>query len=224
VVLCPTYIYLCVILLHSNHIFSIQSSEFFCDNSETVRLSLFSSLWKGNLKYLIFVFSIIFYLSPTIFGLDFARFVPIEKPRFVRSQQHDVDHFFLNPIFLTYDDTGFSSGGISEVNDESWSVRDAYFFPNPFSLSSGAELGYELPRDMDIELRIYNMMGNQVYRAEYPAGTNGGLGRGVNRNVYNRIPFNQSTFSAPLSSGIYFFVLMSDGKVECKGKFAIKPR
>ncbi|MSR89168.1 MAG: T9SS type A sorting domain-containing protein [Candidatus Margulisbacteria bacterium] len=98
-----------------------------------------------------------------------------------------------------------------------------YFFPNPFYMESGSTLGYELNQDMDIQLRIYNMAGYEIFQSNYLAGTMGGLGN-ANHQFYNKIHFDQSSFRGhDLSSGIYLFVLINNNKVIQKGKFAVKP-
>ena len=151
-------------------------------------------------------------------------FVPFEAERFANFSDYNARYIFVDPAFTSFATNEDGSGAVSELPGSSIEVNNAYFFPNPFALSSGTELGYELSRDMDIELRIYNMMANEIYRTEYPSGTQGGLGRGTSRNIYNRIRFTQATFGAPLSAGIYFFVMMNDGNVIHKGKFAVRPR
>lgn len=98
-----------------------------------------------------------------------------------------------------------------------------YFYPNPFYIETGSTLGYELTQDMDIQIRIYNMAGNEIFRSNYMAGTMGGLGN-ANHQFYNKIAFDQSSFRGhDLSSGIYLFVLINNNKVIQKGKFAVKP-
>ncbi len=95
------------------------------------------------------------------------------------------------------------------------------FYPNPFRLSDGAELGYQLSKNLDIEIRIYNMYGQEFFRDVYKSGTNGGFGGDL---TYNKIAFTASSFGGHyLPAGIYFFILINDGKVLGKGKFAIKP-
>jgi hypothetical protein len=95
------------------------------------------------------------------------------------------------------------------------------FFPGSFKISNGANLGYRLSKDMDIEIRIYNIRGNMVSSEMYPAGSEGGEG-GLLNNAYNKVEFN-STNLGDLPAGIYFFVIINEGKVLGKGKFAILP-
>lgn len=92
------------------------------------------------------------------------------------------------------------------------------FYPNPFSVSAGSELGYKLSKNMDVEVRIYDIRANEIFRGSYTAGTHGGL------TGYNKVRFDLATLGRyELSAGIYFFVLMHDGKVLGRGKFAVRP-
>jgi hypothetical protein len=92
------------------------------------------------------------------------------------------------------------------------------FYPNPFSISSGAELGYKLSKNMDVEIRIYDIRANEVFRKTYGIATPGGF------YGYNKVGFSSATFGGyNLSAGIYFFVLINEGKVLGRGKFAVKP-
>lgn len=92
-------------------------------------------------------------------------------------------------------------------------------YPNPFSLSQGAELGYRLSRNADVEIRIFDMRANQIFSDKYVAGGFGGIG------AYNKLQINRLTFGGyDLSSGVYFFVISSEGKVIGKGKFVVVPK
>lgn len=153
------------------------------------------------------------------------------------------DYYFDNVSIANYSRTQSDSlqlqgGGVSEIVDPLADVesnfRPAYVFPSPFALRDGAHLGYDLAESMDIELRIYNAMGHQLVRRSYAAGEEGGKGNndprfsnkgtvGLTNTAYNKIPLNYELFNYNISAGIYFFVLLNDGKVVYKGKFAVKP-
>jgi hypothetical protein len=176
------------------------------------------------MAYIRFLFVMMVLLTEPIYSQTSVRFTPFASQRFVNESQHAQSYVFIDAVMMLFMEDGSGSGAVSELGPVATkSVRDAYFYPNPFSLSSGTTLGYELSEDMDIQIRVYNMMGNEIYKDYYASGTQGGLGRGSG-NVYNRIPFNASTFGYPLSSGVYFFVLMSGKDVLHRGKFAVKPR
>ena len=114
---------------------------------------------------------------------------------------------------------GFAIASILALDE----TLPAYFYPSPFYLETGSVLGYELAQDMDVEIRIYNLFGNEVFRQSYVAGTQGGLGHSGHQ-FYNKIAFTKESFrGVDMSSGVYLFVLINNGKVIKKGKFAIRP-
>ena len=118
-------------------------------------------------------------------------------------------------------DDGLGISSISNPDDDGVIVKiigKPLFYPNPFKLSRGAQLGYRLSRNADVELRIFDMRANQILRTQFRAGTTGGIAG------YNRLTMNFITTSGyDLSSGVYFFVLSSGGRVIGKGKFVIVP-
>ena len=101
-------------------------------------------------------------------------------------------------------------------------TRPALFYPSPFKLKEGSTLGYQLNQRLDMQLRIYDMRGNEIYRKHFSSLEQGGL------KGYNYIKFNSGTsegYQLPenMPSGVYFYVLINDGNVMGKGKFAILP-
>lgn len=105
-----------------------------------------------------------------------------------------------------------------ELAIESKILGTPLFYPNPFSISSGAELGYKLSKNMDLEVRMYDIRANEIFRKTFVSGTYGGI------SGYNKVFFDLSTLGRyELPSGIYFFVLINNGKVLGRGKFAVKP-
>ena len=92
------------------------------------------------------------------------------------------------------------------------------FYPSPFRLEDGSELGYKLSKDMPVSIRIYDMRGNQVFVEHIGTGDLGG------RIGYNYVPFTEDMFTnGSLPAGPYFYLLLSDGDLLGKGKFAILP-
>jgi hypothetical protein len=99
-------------------------------------------------------------------------------------------------------------------------IGQALVYPNPFRQSSdfGAELGYRLSKDMDMQIHIYNMMSQLVLKRTFNAGSVGA------RKGYNKLQINKDTFDGRLlSSGVYFYLLVHDGDVLARGKMAVKP-
>ena len=103
------------------------------------------------------------------------------------------------------------------------------FYPNPFRQSSktGAVLKYSLSKSMDIQIKIFDMFANQIFEADFLSGEQGGLS---NTNI---VRFNNETFAKRngdgiekvhyLSSAVYYYLILNEGKVLGKGKFVIKP-
>lgn len=98
-------------------------------------------------------------------------------------------------------------------------IGDALVYPNPFRLQAGvAKLGYRLSKDMDIQIQVYDMMANQILKRTFYAGA-GGAQKG-----YNKLRIDNEVFEGEaLSSGVYFYLIIHEGKVLAKGKMAIKP-
>jgi len=90
--------------------------------------------------------------------------------------------------------------------------------PNPFKLSEGSMFGYSLTKSTDMELRVYRSSGNEVLRKTFVKDIHEGAKLG-----YNRVMLTAAMFGRELSAGIYPYLLISEGKVVGKGKFAIMP-
>lgn len=93
-------------------------------------------------------------------------------------------------------------------------------YPNPFrqSISEGAVLSYTMNKDFDVEIHIYNLMSQRVFKQTFQAGSIGAR-KGDNRLKVN----NESLLGYNLSAGVYFFVIINDGNVLSKGKMVVKP-
>ncbi len=90
-------------------------------------------------------------------------------------------------------------------------------YPNPFSISSGTQIGYELTGDMDIELRIYSLTGYQVFSQLYFSGQEGATGH------YNKVSINMSTLGRALPPGVYIYAIFNKGRLLAKNKMVVKP-
>ena len=109
-----------------------------------------------------------------------------------------------------------------ELNIEPEVIGESLCYPNPFRFNSamGGEIGYTLSKDMEIELRIYNMLAQQIVKKTFPKGGYGGEGK----PNYNRIKLNKDSFDDYiLSVGVYFYLILHDGKILSRGKMAVKP-
>ena len=97
---------------------------------------------------------------------------------------------------------------------------DFYCYPNPFSKRSGTVIGYSIPEDSDVTLKVYNLFGHLIFDETYPAGQDGGKGN----PVYNRIVFNERVLPhKALPAGAYFAFLVVNGKVVGKTKLGVLP-
>ncbi len=92
------------------------------------------------------------------------------------------------------------------------------FYPNPIRQVDNPKLWYELSKNMDVEIRLYDMLARMILKSQFPSGTDGG------RAGVNVVQITMDTFAGyKLSSGVYFAVIMSEGRVLGKGKVAILP-
>ena len=103
------------------------------------------------------------------------------------------------------------------TNDYTKIMSRPLFYPNPFRFSVGSTLGYELNKSAAITLKVFDIFGNEHLHYVYPQGYPGG------EKGYNKISITAHDFSTPLSSGVYYFVLLNAGHLLQKGKFIIKP-
>ena len=122
---------------------------------------------------------------------------------------------------------GFSVMDLDEEDDLLFSidpqlekkVGQVLNYPNPFTLAlENTTIGYYLDEDKDVVIQITDQIGNEVYRNEFKAGFNGGLG-----SDYNRIEISANDFSQIVSAGAYFVTVFSDGKLIGKCKMGILP-
>jgi len=113
--------------------------------------------------------------------------------------------------------------GLSSSSPAKRLTSPLLFYPNPFRKSQHGftELGYYLSDPMDIEIRIYNIQAQEIFRKLYPEGSNGGK---EDDDGYNRVVFSQSDFpDYDLHSGVYLVVLIHDGVVIGRTKLAVLP-
>jgi hypothetical protein len=89
-------------------------------------------------------------------------------------------------------------------------------YPNPMNFNKGGgEIGYLLSTDMNMELRVYDMGLNLVYQQKYIGGFEGA------HSGYNKVPFNEIVVGYPLATGVYFYILIYEGKILAREKLVI---
>ncbi len=91
-------------------------------------------------------------------------------------------------------------------------------FPNPFRQETGTELRYYLNQNGAVDIYIYDMLSNLVFKQSMPSGSNGGRA-GLN---YCKVS-SELLQGYQLSAGVYFVFLMNNGKVLSKVKMAVIP-
>ena len=97
-------------------------------------------------------------------------------------------------------------------------VGKPLFYPNPARQAESPKLSYVLSKNMDVEIRVYDMLANMILKTQFSAGSQGG------KSGVNWLAFSDKAFDYyQLSAGVYFVLIMHEGKVMGKGKVAIIP-
>ncbi|MCX5750100.1 MAG: hypothetical protein NT099_00250 [Candidatus Saganbacteria bacterium] len=93
----------------------------------------------------------------------------------------------------------------------------AYIYPNPFNpLNGPAKIAYQLNRDSDVTLYMFNEINQLVWKRVYLSGVNGG------KSGYNEISWDGNTdFGDLAGNGPYFLRIVSGGKMIGKIKIAV---
>jgi hypothetical protein len=112
-----------------------------------------------------------------------------------------------------------SNGPVTAKDVASAVIGPVLNYPNPFPISTGTDIGYELSKSMDIQIYIYDIFSHLIYREEIPAGTPGAIGT----PAYNTVHIDQNKVGRGLPVSAYFYFIVSEGKVLGKGKMAIVP-
>ncbi len=86
-------------------------------------------------------------------------------------------------------------------------------YPNPFDPASGTYISYNLTRDANISVNIYDPAGGNLVKLPFASGTPGGLAG------YNEIFWDGKTASGQtVGNGMYIYLIVADGAVAGKGK------
>ena len=100
------------------------------------------------------------------------------------------------------------------------------FYPNPFRFTNnntatgvaGGVLQYQLSKPMAIEIQMYDIFGRRIWSKQCAANSECG------RAQINKITFNKEALNGyELSSGVYFYIFIFEGKVIGRGKVAVVP-
>lgn len=110
----------------------------------------------------------------------------------------------------------FNPGEASALLSTTFSIKRINVYPNPMKSSESGHVYYELSKNGDVDISVFDMLGRTVTKQSFKTGGVGGL-IGVNKVTLSQLGINPLT----LSSGAYFIIVMSQGKVIAKGKMAV---
>ena len=122
--------------------------------------------------------------------------------------------FFFITLFI------FFSGCSQSLFPRSSSVKEsnALNYPNPFTLSQGTYIGYNLTQPVDqMTLRIYSKSG-KLMLTKILKSTEQGTQKG-----YNKVSLSESDFSHGLSAGPYSYTLSSEDTILRQGWMVVQP-
>ncbi len=98
-------------------------------------------------------------------------------------------------------------------------------YPSPFRPAYGTELRFTMNRDAEVQIRIYDMAATQVYQGNFPKGGVFSPSPSDRLGVLgiNSLKISQALLGSDMSAGVYFVLIMSDGKILAKTKVAVIP-
>lgn len=185
----------------------------------------------------LFLSLFILFASSTILPIEMAsfRYSVVDQERLIASQNSVSGVGIFRIEFEIYQESSVvQSVGAAETEhqisilvpeleayaDDIAVASEVFNYPNPFRLSEGTTIGYTLSKDMDIQIRIYNIFGQMVFMLEFDEGENGGMGS----PYYNKVAFSRIHLNGgSLPASVYFYILVNNGDVIGKGKMAILP-
>jgi hypothetical protein len=133
----------------------------------------------------------------------------------------NVKDFGFKTLVGSIDNGSLSDAAKSSLNQDDGNLqvtRTPLCFPNPFRQEIGTELRYYLNQNGAVDIHIYDMMANLVFKQTMPAGSMGG------KSGLNYCKVNSSLLQGyQLSAGVYFVFLLNNGRVLSKVKMAVIP-
>lgn len=98
------------------------------------------------------------------------------------------------------------------------SISEVLPYPNPMRISTGGHLYFNLNQNITLQCMVFDMFGRKIIDTAFLAGTQGG------KFGINKVPINKAFFNNyPISSGVYFVIILENGSVLKKTKIAIVP-
>ncbi len=114
-----------------------------------------------------------------------------------------------------------SNGGQLSLNNTdtaSLIISEVLPYPNPMSLRNSGHLYYRLNKNQTLNCMVFDRFGRKIVEKTFPAGSNGG------KVDINNVPLNREFFNNyPISSGVYFIIILSDGEILKRSKLAVIP-
>ena len=105
-----------------------------------------------------------------------------------------------------------STNGIGTRASETRIMGKALFYPSPFNINTGTSLGFEINNKEILELRLYDVRGNEIFRKILNCVPG-----------WNSFPFNKTVLGKDMPADVYFFLIILNNKILGKGKFATLP-
>ena len=128
---------------------------------------------------------------------------------------------YMDTLFAVIGDPSYLNQGIiSEAEDmmgflnsqDTSLMTQPLFYPSPFRFQDGSNLHFRLNKTTELDLRIYDIRGDEVARK-------GKKMYYIGSNVINI----DSLGIDSLPASVYFFILLEGDNVLGKGKFAVLP-
>ncbi len=122
----------------------------------------------------------------------------------------------VKPAFVAELAVPYNPGDVATMLATSIAIKRMNVYPNPIRTNEWGHVYYELTKDTNVEVIVFDMIGRTVAKQSIKAASLGGQ-MGINKVSLSELGLNPAT----LSSGAYFFFLYANGKVLAKGKMAV---
>ncbi|OGI11683.1 MAG: hypothetical protein A2Y40_01320 [Candidatus Margulisbacteria bacterium GWF2_35_9] len=130
----------------------------------------------------------------------------------VKEQKITFDNYVMTESNIM--DSFIVTSNTTPNASETLIIGESYAYPNPFSEST--QIGFELNRNADIKIYIYNIYAIPVRMITCSSGGIGGVAG------YNKVSFDGTdNLSNRLPNGVYIYLLVNNNRVIYKGKLGI---
>ncbi|NDD67291.1 T9SS C-terminal target domain-containing protein [bacterium] len=139
-----------------------------------------------------------------------------ETSSLATNQASNSGYLQVEPTLVADMAVPFNPSEASSLLATTFGIKRINVYPNPMKSSETGHLYYELSKNGDVDISVFDMLGRTVTKQSFKMGVVGGL-IGVNKVTLAQLGINPLT----LPSGAYVIVVMSQGKVIAKGKMAV---